>query len=115
MIRGQDVTLYERTKTGEDAFHAAVYTETPVTVANVLIGEPTTDDLATATDLFGKKLLCWLAVPKGDAHDWKDARVEWTDAQGNTRRVRTFGFPLMGVEANVPGPWHLKVRCEAYE
>lgn len=114
MIRGITVTLYERTQTGVDAFHAPVYEETPVTVSNVLIGEPTTDEIATSTDLYGKKLLCWLAIPKGDTHDWTDKHVEWTDAQGNTRRVQTFGYPLMGVEANVPGPWHVKVRCAAY-
>ena len=29
MIKGIDVTLYERTQTGEDDFGAAVYSETP--------------------------------------------------------------------------------------
>ena len=24
-------------------------------------------------------------------------------------------MPIEGVEANVPGPWHRKLRCEAYE
>lgn len=37
LIKGIPVTLYERTKTGEDAFHEPVYAETPVTVENVLI------------------------------------------------------------------------------
>lgn len=114
MIRGTTVTLYERTKSGEDAFHAPTYTETATQVDNVLVGEPTTDEITTSTDLFGKKLLCWLAIPKGDAHEWKDRRVEWTDAYGRTVRVQTFGYPLTGIEANVPGPWHMKVRCAAY-
>ena len=36
MLKGIDIILYEKTKTGEDAFHAPIYTETPVTVHNVL-------------------------------------------------------------------------------
>lgn len=113
-MRGVTVTLYTKTKTGEDAFHAPIYTETPVTVDDVLIGEPSTDDVTSSTNLFGKSLVCMLGIPKGDAHDWTDKKVTWTDAQGKTQTVHTFGFPIMGVEANVPGRWHMKIRCEAY-
>ena len=115
MIAGQTVTLYERTQTGTDGFRRPVCDETPTQVANVLICEPGTEDITSATELHGKRLAFILCIPKGDTHNWKDARVEWTDPQGNTVRVRTFGFPMAGVEANVPGPWHVKVRCEAIE
>ena len=37
MLRGIDVVLYEKHQTGEDAFHAPVYEEVPVTVHNVLV------------------------------------------------------------------------------
>ena len=47
MLKGIDIILYEKTKTGEDAFHAPIYTETPVTVHNVLVGEPATEDIVT--------------------------------------------------------------------
>ncbi len=115
MIRSTTVTLYERTQTGTDALNAPIYAETPVQVSGVLIGEPSTEEIVTATQLYSKRLLCWLAVPKGDGHDWKDAAVEWTDAYGRTLRLRTFGEPLTGIEANVPTRWHMKVRCAAYE
>lgn len=115
MIRGTTVTLYERTQTGTDALNAPIYTETPVQVSDVLIGEPGTEDIVTATQLYGKRLLCWLGIPKGDAHNWRDAVVEWTDAYGRTLSLRTFGEPLTGIEANVPTRWHMKVRCAAYE
>ena len=60
MIKGIDVTLYERTQTGEDDFGAAVYSETPVTVHNVLVGEPETADLVNELQLYGKRLaMCW--------------------------------------------------------
>lgn len=114
-MRGLTVTLYTRTRTGTDAFGAPIYRETPETVKNVLVGEPSTDDIKTATDLYGKKITYMLGIPKGDMHDWKEARVEWTDAYGAIHRARTFGIPITGVEELVPGPWHMKVRCEAIE
>ena len=60
------MTLYERTQTGEDDFGAAVYSETPVTVHNVLVGEPETADLVNELQLYGKRLAYVLAIPKGD-------------------------------------------------
>ena len=114
MIRivGIPVTLFERTQSGEDAFGAPIWTETPVRVDNVLVGQPTTEEITQATQLYGKRLSCWLGIPKGDGHSWEDRQVEWTDAYGRTIRLRTFGIPVTGIEANVPGPWHMKVRAE---
>jgi len=114
-MRGVTVTLYEKTQTGADPFGAPVWTETPATVENVLIGEPTSDDIITATDLYGKRIRWMLGIPKGDTHDWRDARIEWTDAYGTTHKLRSFGFPITGVAALVPTPWHMKVRCEEIE
>ena len=113
-IKGITVTLYEQTQTGADAFGVPIYTEKPVQVENVLVGEPSTDDIATSTALYQKQIHYMLGIPKGDTHDWKDKVVTWSDAYG-LHRVKTFGFPITGVEANIPGPWHMKVRCEAYE
>lgn len=113
-MRGITVTLYDKTQTGTDPFGAAIYTETAVNVDNVLVGEPSTDDITTTTSLYGKRIDYMLGIPKGDTHDWQDKKVAWTDAYGNTHTVRTFGFPITGVEANIPGPWHMKVRCEKY-
>ena len=113
-MRGITVTLYERMQSGTDAFNAPVYTETPVQVENVLVGQPETDDITASIELYGKQIRYMLGIPKGDTHDWKDKKVEWTDSYG-THTVMTFGFPITGIEANVPTPWHMKVRCEAYE
>ena len=111
---GQNVTLYEKTQIGTDGFGAPIYEETPVEVANVLIGEPTTEDITASTQLFGKMIQYMLGIPKGDTHDWQDKKVEWTDAYGNIHVCKTFGFPITGVEKNIPTPWHMKVRCEKY-
>lgn len=113
-MRGTAVTLYEQTLTGYDSFNAPIYTEKETTVYDVLIGEPTTDDITTATELFGKTLVCMLGIPKGDTHDWTDKKISWVDAYGETHYLQTFGFPITGIEANIPTRWHKKVRCAAY-
>lgn len=112
-MRGIQVILWGKTQTGTDPFDAPVYSEEAVPVDNVLIGTPSTDDITTTTSLYGKRIDYMLGIPKGDTHDWKDRKVSWTDAYGTEHVVQTFGFPITGVEANIPGPWHMKVRCEA--
>lgn len=114
MLRGITVTLYEQTQTGADSFGAPIYEEAPVEVPNVLVAEPLTEDLAQATALYQKTIRYLLGIPKGDAHDWRDKHVSWTDAYGITHHCRTFGEPMTGIEENIPGPWHMKVRCEDY-
>ena len=111
---GMTVTLINEVEIGVDALGNAVYDDVETIVENVLIGEPTTDDITTANNLYGKHTAYILGIPKGDANNWVDSRVRWTDAYGNIRTVKTFGYPITGVEANIPGPWHMKVRCEIY-
>ena len=113
-MKGITVTLYTQTQTGTDDFNRPIYTETPVQVQGVLVGQPSTDDLTSSVSLYGKRIDYMLGIPKGDTHDWTDKTVAWTDAYGTTHKVRTFGVPITGVEANVPTRWHMKVRCEAF-
>lgn len=115
-LQGITVTLYELEQTGTDDCGAPIYEENPVNVDNVLVGEPSTDDITTSVSLYGKKITYMLGIPKGDTHDWMDKKVSWTDAYGLKHTVKTFGYPITGVEENIPPqiPWHMKVRCEAY-
>lgn len=110
MIKGIDVTLYERTQTGEDDFGAAVYSETPVTVHNVLVGEPETADLVNELQLYGKRLAYVLAIPKGDTHDWEGAAVTFFG-----QKFRAYGSVTQGMEAMIPLRWNKKVKVERYE
>ena len=115
-LQGTNVILYSEVQTGTDPFGVPIYEEVPNEIANVLVGEPSTDDITTSTQMYGKTIQYMLGIPKGDTHDWMDKKVSWTDAYGNTHTVKTFGFPITGIEANIPAqlPWHMKVRCEAY-
>lgn len=109
-MTGASVVLYERTQAGVDAFSDPVYDTQPVTVENVLIGQPTTDEVTSGIDLYGKKTEYMLGLPKGDAHNWTDATVVIFGEP-----FQTFGATIQGIEANVPTPWHKKVRVCRYE
>ena len=109
MIRGIDITLYEKTQTGKDAFGAPVYDETPVTVHNVLVGEPAAEDLVNELQLYGKRLAYTLALPKGDAHAWHDVTVEFFG-----QKFRTYGDVTQGIESMIPLAWNKKVKVERY-
>lgn len=115
-ISGISVILFEEIQIGEDDFGAPIYEENPVEVENVLVAEPTSDDITASTQLYGKVIRYILGIPKGDTHDWTNKKVSWTDAYGVTHTVKTFGFPITGIEENIPSqlPWHMKVRCEEY-
>ena len=113
---GTTVTLHVRTQkqVGStlvfDALNNPVYVDSAVTVNNVLVGEPSTDDITSSISLYGKRIQYMLGLPKGDTHNWKDATVEIFG-----RTFRTFGDVIEGIEANVPTPWHKKVRVERCE
>ena len=118
-MTGVTVTLWERSqaKTTDtppvpvfDAMGDPVWTFKSVSVANVLIGQPTTDEVTSSIELYGKATDYMLGIPKGDAHDWEDAEVDFFG-----RRWRTFGAVIEGIEENVPTPWHKKVRVHRYE
>lgn len=105
MIKGIDIILYTRTKTGEDGYHDPIYKETPVTVHNVLVGQPSAEEITTELRLTGRRLAYTLAIPKGDAHDWNDVRVEFFG-----KVFRTCGGVIQGIESMIPLRWNKKVQ-----
>ena len=109
-MQGIDIILYDKLKTGEDAFGHPVYAETPVTVENVLVGEPTSDEVTDALNLYGKHVAYTLAIPKGDENTWTDRMVEFFG-----ERFRVIGHPTQGIDHLIPLAWNKKVRVEHYE
>lgn len=108
-IRGIPVILHVKTQAGVDAFNNPVYADSTVTVDNVLVGQPTTEELTGSIELYGKKIEYMLGIPKGDTHVWEDTEVEFFG-----QRFRSFGKVLQGIEANVPTRWHKKVQVARY-
>lgn len=112
MIKGITIKLVTTVQTGEDLFGEPIFTETLVNVDDVLVGQPTTDDITASLELHGKHVEYILAIPKGDTHDWTDKEVILpAPFEG---RYKTFGFPTAGIEANIPGRWNKKVKVERY-
>lgn len=109
-MKGITVTLTVRTQSGVDPLGVPVWTETTEAVADVLVAPASTEDVQDAMNLYGKKAIYTLGIPKGDTHDWTNTTVQFFG-----RRWRTIGLPLEGIEAMIPLRWNRKVRVEAYE
>ena len=110
-MRGITVTLYDRTQTGTDALNKPIYSETPVTVDNVLVAPSASLEVLEQTNLDGRRGEYVMAIPKGDTHEWTSGK-----------KVRFFGadwriieMPQEGIEWLIPLSWNKKVQVERYE
>lgn len=110
IIEGITVTLINRMEVGRDPIGEPIYEEVQKEVENVLVSPTNTDDIVNNYELYGKKAVYTLAIPKGDTNNWTDAKVKFF---GET--WRTFGIPLEGIEAMIPLDWNKKVQVERYE
>ena len=106
------VILYEKTKTGVDSLNRPVYTETPVTVNNVVVGVPSSDDIVSDQTLSDKKIAYTLAIPRNDDHAWENKTVEFYG-----RKWRTVGIATQYIDGFMGAdyPWNKKIGVEAYE
>lgn len=109
-IIGIDVILHQKTQTGVNSFNEPIYTDSTVTVSNVLVSPTTSDDVVDENSLVGRKEVYTLAIPKGDTHDWENQVIEFW---GN--KFKSFGFAQQGIEENIPLLWNKKVTVERYE
>lgn len=109
MMRGTTVQLVKAIQSGTDPFGQPIVTEQLIDVPDVLVGQPTTDDITTTMQMYGKVIAYTLGIPKGDTNDWTDTDVIiWGD------RYRTIGFPVTGEEGNIPLRWGKNVKVERY-
>ena len=110
MINSITVKLYERTETGKDELGEAIYQEQPIYVPGVLVTPASADAIVSDLQLYGRRSVYELCIPKGDAHEWEGCRVEFF---GKVFRAFT---PLeRWIESNVPLRWNAKIRVERYE
>ena len=109
-IKGITVTLVNKTEIGRDPFNAPIYGEVRTDVDNVLVVPVNHEnDVTSMEQLFGKKAVYTLSIPKGDAHVWQDQIVEFFG-----EKWRIFGFPQSGIERNIPLDWNTKWAVERY-
>lgn len=110
MIHGIQIILYEVEQTDTDDFGAPVYQETPVIVDNVLVAPASANEILDSVNLYGKKAVYSLGIPKGDTHAWEDRKVSFFGQD-----FRVFGKPVQGIDDLIPLAWNKKVMVEAYE
>ena len=109
-MTGITVTLYEVTETGKNAFNEPTYKETPVNVENVLVAPTSANEITDAMNLYGRKAVYTMAIPKGDTHEWENRKVSFFGQD-----FRVFGIPTEGIEHLIPLGWNKKVTVERYE
>ena len=107
---GITVTLYEKTKSGTDAFGNPIYTETAVEVENVLVGSPSNQEIIDQYNFTGKRLAFVLGIPKGDTHTWTDRRIDFFG-----QSFKSFGPPLTAIQDLIPLKWGQNIMVEKYE
>lgn len=110
-MRGITVTLYDRTETGTDALNKPIYTETAVTVDNVLVAPTSSLEVLDPNSLDGRKGEYTMAIPKGDTHEWTAGKK----VNFFGRDWRIIEMPEEGIEWLIPLSWNKKVRVERYE
>lgn len=105
-----DVILYEKVQNGVDDFNNPIYEELPITINNVLVAPSTSNEITDSTNLYGKKAVYTLAIPKGDTHRWEDSKIVFFGKEWHS-----FGIPLEGMDYLIPLKWNKKVMVERYE
>lgn len=109
MIKGTTVTIVTMVQKGKDEFNAPIWEKIEEKVDNVLIAPSTSNEILSANDLYGKKAVYTLAIPKIDKHNWEDCEVYFFG-----EKWRTFGIPLEGISKLIPLEWNKKVMVERY-
>lgn len=109
-LKGITVRLFEETEAGKDPFGHTIYDEREIEVDNVLVSPVTSDDVISTTNLYGKRAVYVLGIPKGDTHIWENRKVAFF---GET--FRTFGKATQGIDDLIPLDWNKKVWVECYE
>ena len=108
-LRGRTVILYDKVETGIDPFGRSVYEDVPIEVDNVLIGNPTPQEVVDTLNLTGKRAAYTLGIPKGDAHVWTDRKVEFFGEV-----FHTIAIPAKGQDELIPLDWSQNVMVERY-
>lgn len=112
MIKGITVQLVSKTADGTDSLNRTIYETSVIDVADVLVGEPSQEEITNTLSLYGKMAKYTLAIPKGDENSWVDTEVILPAPFSG--KFKTIGFPTAGIDANIPLRWNKKVLIEQY-
>lgn len=110
MISGITVKLINLVEVGKDDFNHPIYQESEKLVDNVLVSPSSQNEIIESYNLYGKKSIYTLAIPKGDTNHWEDAYVEFFG-----ERFHVYTPLTKGIEALIPLCWNAKVMVERYQ
>ena len=110
MIKAITVQLYNVQELGRAEFGVPVRLPVPEDVPGVLVYPSSADAVVTDQQLYGRKSVYQLCIPKGDSHEWEDRLVGFFG-----KIFRTFGPCAEYIDANVPLKWNKQIRVERYE
>lgn len=110
MIKGITVILLEKTAVGVDKYNKPVYSYARIPIDNVLVAPASADEQKEALEMYNRKAVYTLGIPKGDTHTWEGQKVEFW---GKTYEV--VGIPLSGIDDLIPLEWNTKVKVALYE
>lgn len=104
-MRGITVTIHPKVNGDLNSIGEAVFSYgDDIDVTNVLVAPASAEEILEADNLYGKKAVYTLGIPKGDTNDWQD---QWVTFFGLD--WQTFGIPLEGIDSLVPTAWNKKV------
>lgn len=110
MIKSITVRLYNMTQAGTDDLGSPVLVPVGEDVPGVLVYPSSNDAVVTDLQLYGKKSVYQLCIPKGDTHVWEDRVVKFFG-----KKFRTFGPCAEYIDGNIPLKWNKQIRVERYE
>lgn len=113
MIKGIDIQLWVNGNPVIDEFNHEEPGGEWITISNVLVGEPSSEEVTNELNLSGKHISYVLGIPKGDEHMWIDTKVKLPSPFDG--EYSTVGFPTAGIETNIPLLWNKKVKISRYE
>lgn len=109
-ISGITVKLINLVEVGKDDFNHPIYEESETLVDNVLVSPSSQTEIIESFNLYGKKSVYTLAIPKGDEHQWEDSYVEFFG-----ERFHVYTPVAKGIDKLIPLQWNAKVLVERYE
>lgn len=109
-LKGIKVTLVNKKQIGLDGYNAPVYEEVMVDIDDVLIYPSSSSDVVDSMNLYGKKAVYTLALPKHDNHEWEDQDVIFFG-----QRFHVFTPVTKGIESLIPLRWNAKIQVEKYD
>lgn len=94
---------------GVDGFNAPIYATQELQIDNVLICPVSRDDIVSTLDLYGKKAVYKICIPKGDTNIWKNQKVAFL-----VHKWDVFTFPLNGFDEYMLLDWNKQYFVERY-